>query len=256
MQKKKGMKYVGDSRIPLKTASRMSRKIIRNILGKQNRFGRIFAERMVGRSCILIRFLILTVSAEPPLEKMADPTDSSYIPMPDWYFLFLYQLLKYSYASNEFIIFGTVIIPGLAFGALLLAPFLDRGPERRPLKRPLATGFMMLAIASITYLTWEAAANHDWEKAKAQGQIPEASIDTEDEGYKIAEANGCISCHGSDLAGNGSNPSLIGTGLTAEEIADIARNGNGNMPAGLFTGSEEELKIMAEYLANLKEEGK
>ena len=56
---------------------------------------------------------------------MADPTDSSYIPMPDWYFLFLYQLLKYSYASNEFIIFGTVIIPWLAFGALLLAPFLD-----------------------------------------------------------------------------------------------------------------------------------
>lgn len=257
MQKKKGMKYVGDSRIPAENRKPNVPKDYTEYPGKTEPFWPNFLlkEWLVG-AVFLIGFLILTVSAEPPLEKMADPTDSSYIPMPDWYFLFLYQLLKYSYASNEFIIFGTVIIPGLAFGALLLAPFLDRGPERRPLKRPLATGFMMLAIASITYLTWEAAANHDWEKAKAQGQIPEASIDTEDEGYKIAEANGCISCHGSDLAGNGSNPSLIGTGLTAEEIADIARNGTGNMPAGLFTGSEEELKIMAEYLANLKEEGK
>ena len=42
-------------------------------------------------------------------------------------------------------------MPGIAFGALLLAPFLDRGPERRPLKRPVATGFMLLSVASIIF---------------------------------------------------------------------------------------------------------
>ena len=79
-----------------------------------------------------------------PLERIADPTDTAYIPFPDWYFLFLYQLLKYTYASGPYNIIGAIIIPGLAFGAFLLAPFLDRGPERKPAKRPFAVGFMLL----------------------------------------------------------------------------------------------------------------
>ena len=87
----------------------------------------------------LIGYLCLTVAHPSPLERMADPTDAGYIPLPDWYFLFLYQLLKYSYASGSFTVIGAFIMPGIAFGALLLAPFLDRGPERRPLKRPVAT---------------------------------------------------------------------------------------------------------------------
>ncbi len=109
---------------------------------------------MVG-AVFLIGYLCLTVAHPSPLERMADPTDAGYIPLPDWYFLFLYQLLKYSYASGSFTVIGAFIMPGIAFGALLLAPFLDPGPERRPLKRPVATGFMLLAIASIIFLTWE-----------------------------------------------------------------------------------------------------
>ena len=62
---------------------------------------------------------------------------------------------------------------------MLLAPFIDRGPERRPSKRPFATGFMLLAIAGVTYLTWESVATHDWEAAEKQGKIvAEADIDT------------------------------------------------------------------------------
>ena len=83
---------------------------------------------------------------------------------------------------------GALVIPGFAFGALMLAPFIDRGPERRPSKRPLATGFMLLAIAGVTYLTWESVATHDWEKAEKQGKIvAEADIDKATEGYKIFE---------------------------------------------------------------------
>ena len=69
------------------------------------------------------------------------------------------------------ILIGALVIPGLAFGALMLAPFIDRGPERRPSKRPFATGFMLLAIAGVIYLTWESVATHDWEKAEKQGKI-------------------------------------------------------------------------------------
>ena len=81
--------------------------------------------------------------------------------------------------------------------------------------------------------------------AKEQGKIvAEAEIDTTAEGVnQIFETNGCISCHGNQLEGTPAAPALVDTGLTAEAIADIARNGSesGKMPAGLFTGTDEEL---------------
>ena len=135
----------------------------------------------------LIGYLCLTVAHPSPLERMADPTDAGYIPLPDWYFLFLYQLLKYSYASGSFTVIGAFIMPRIAFGALLLAPFLDRGPERRPLKRPVATGFMLLAIASIIFLTWESVAHHDWEAAKTRSNCKTAPVDKNDDGYKLMQ---------------------------------------------------------------------
>ena len=170
-------------------------------------------------------------------------------------FLFLYQLLKYEFASGPFNVVGAIIIPGLAFGALALAPFLDRGPERRPSKRPLPTGFMLLAIASIIFLTWESVANHDWEAAEAQGQITEeVEIDTSDPGYEIYAGAACISCHGDNLEG-AVGPTLVGTGLSPEEIAEIAVNGieeGGvqSMPPS-WDGTEEDLQVMAEFISCL-----
>lgn len=154
---------------------------------------------MVG-AVFLIGFLVLTIVHQPPLERMADPTDTGYIPLPDWYFLFLYQLLKYEYAAGSFTVVGAMIMPGLAFGALLLAPFLDRGTERRPWKRPVAVGMMLLAISTAVFLTWQSVATHDWAKAEEQGKITkEADIDTNAEGYKVFKEQGCISCHGDNL---------------------------------------------------------
>lgn len=209
---------------------------------------------MVG-AVFLIGFLSLTVAHPSPLERVADPTDTSYIPLPDWYFLFLYQLLKYSFASGPYTVIGAIVIPGLAFGALLLAPFLDRGPERRPSKRPVAVGMMLLTLAAIIFLTWESVVTHDWEAAAEQGKIrAEVEIDKNAEGYKILEANTCLTCHGGNLQGGPAAPSLVGTGLSAEEIANIAKNGQGSMPGGIFKGTDEELQKLAEFVAGLKAE--
>src|SRR5699024_6091218 len=65
------------------------------------------------------------------------------------YFLFLYELLKYDFASGPYVLLGILVIPGIAFGALFLAPFLDNGPGRRPPKRPIAVAMMLLALASV-----------------------------------------------------------------------------------------------------------
>src|SRR5690606_31874050 len=127
---------------------------------------------------------VLTIAHPAPLEREADPTTPGYIPLPDWYFLFLYQFLKYPFASGDYVVIGTIVIPGLAVGALLLAPFLDKGPERKPMKRPIATSIMLVTIVAIFYLTWESASNVDWEaRAASQKLVDEVEIDTTHPGY-------------------------------------------------------------------------
>lgn len=255
MHRGKGMKFVGDSRVPAVRKPNIP-KDYSEYPGKTEAFWPNFLlkEWMVG-AVFLIGFLCLTVAHPSPLERVADPTDTSYIPLPDWYFLFLYQLLKYSYASGPYTVVGAIIIPGLAFGALLLAPFLDRGPERRPSKRPVAVGMMLLTLAAIIFLTWESVVTHDWEAAAEQGKIrAEVEIDKNAEGYKILEANTCLTCHGENLQGGPAAPSLVGTGLSPEEVANIAKNGVGSMPGGIFKGTDEELQKLAEFVAGLKAE--
>ncbi|MBO8177472.1 c-type cytochrome [Aeribacillus pallidus] len=255
MHRGKGMKFVGDSRVSAERKPNIP-KDYSEYPGKTEAFWPNFLlkEWLVG-SVFLIGYLCLTVAHPSPLERVADPTDTGYIPLPDWYFLFLYQLLKYTYASGPYNVIGAIVIPGIAFGALLLAPFIDKGPHRRPTKRPFATGFMLLAVAATIYLTWESAVAVDWEAREAQGKIvAEVEIDKEAEGYKIYQENGCINCHGDNLQG-GAAPALVDTGLTPEEVADIAVNGKApGMPAGLFKGTDEDLQKLAEFISGLKAE--
>ncbi|WP_174733999.1 menaquinol-cytochrome c reductase cytochrome b/c subunit [Mesobacillus harenae] len=255
MHRGKGMKFVGDSRVPAERKPNIP-KDYSEYPGKTEAFWPNFLlkEWMVG-AVFLIGYLCLTVAHPSPLERVADPTDTAYIPLPDWYFLFLYQLLKYTYAAGPYTVIGAMIMPGLAFGALLLAPFIDRGPERRPSKRPLATGFMLLSIAGVFFLTWESVDQHDWEAAKQQGQIvAEVDIDKASEGYKIYETNGCINCHGAELTGGAGAPALTDTGLSPEEIGEIAVNGVGDMPPGFFKGTEEEKQKLGEFISGLSGE--
>lgn len=257
MHRGKGMKFVGDSRI--KSNGRMINlpKDYSEYPGKTEAFWPNFLlkEWMVG-AVFLIGYLLLTVAHPSPLEGQADPTNTGYIPLPDWYFLFVYQLLKYTYASGDFNVIGAIVMPGLAVAALMLMPFLDTTPERRPSKRPLPTIFMLLTLASMVYLTWESVANHDWAASEAQGKIVlDVEVDMESEGYQIYAGSACITCHGDDLSGGAGAPALTMTAFNAEEIANIAHNGTESklMPGGLWTGSDEDLAKMAEFIDSLSE---
>ncbi|AVK97574.1 cytochrome C oxidase Cbb3 [Lysinibacillus sphaericus] len=257
MHRGKGMKFVGDSRIKANHRMPNVPKDYSEYPGKTEAFWPNFLlkEWMVG-AVFLIGYLLLTVAHPSPLEGPADPT-RAYTPLPDWYFLFMYQLLKYSFASGPYNVIGAIVIPGLAFGALLLMPFLDKSPERRPSKRPLPTAFMLLTLAAMFYLTWESVVNHDWEAQKIQGAIVETvEFDKGSEGYQIYAGSACITCHGEGLEGGAGAPTLMNTGLTADEIIDIAHNGtpSGKMPAGLWTGSDEDLQKLAEFIESLKAE--
>ncbi len=256
MHRGKGLKFVGDSRV-LHPSSRKKKgpKDYSEYPGKTEAFWPDFLlkEWLIG-SVFLIGYLILTVSHPSPLERQADPTDTAYTALPDWYFLFLYQLLKYEFASGPWNIIGAIIIPGIAFMALLLVPFLDTTKERRPFKRPLPTGFMLLAIASMIFLTWESVVNVDWEAKKAAGAIREevaVEFDETAEGYQLYSESSCIGCHGNAFEG-GMGPTLVGTGRSAEEIYEIGVNGIATMPGGTFQGTDEELKTIAEFISTLE----
>jgi menaquinol-cytochrome c reductase cytochrome b/c subunit len=255
MQRGKGMKFVGDSRIKTERMSNAS-KDYSEYPGRTEAFWPNFLlkEWLVG-AVFLVGFLCLTLAHPSPLEGVADPTDAAYIPLPDWYFLFLYELLKYEFASGDFILLGMLGLPGIAFGALFLAPFLDNGPGRRPNQRPIAVTMMLLGVVSVIWLTYTSASAVDWEaRAEANKPVPEAEveIDTSDPGYAAYE-NSCMSCHGGELEGSPSAPTLIGVDYTAEEIKDISVNGIGSMPADIFQGSDEELEQLAEFIVNVNE---
>lgn len=254
MHRGKGMKFVGDSRVSANNRKPNIPKDYSEYPGKTEAFWPNFLlkEWLVG-AVFLVGYLCLTVAHPSPLERIADPTDTGYIPLPDWYFLFLYQLLKYTYAAGPYTVIGAIVIPGLAFGGLLLAPFLDRGPERRPAKRPVAVGLMLLGVAAVFYLTWESVVTHDWKKAAEQGKIvAEAEINKESEGYALYQEKTCIGCHGENLEGGSAGKALVDNGLSPEEIADIAKNGTGSMPAGVFKGTDEELQKLAEFISGIK----
>lgn len=105
-----------------------------------------------GIALAVIAGLIVASKLFPaPLDLRADPTDSAFVPRPDWYFLFYFQLLTYFPGFLEAI--GTVAIPLFFFGSLALLPFIDRGPERRPWRKPITTGAFLLYAAAIIVLT-------------------------------------------------------------------------------------------------------
>lgn len=99
--------------------------------------------------------LLLTVVVLFPahLDEIANPADASYVPRPEWYFLSLFQMLKYFPGPLEPV--ATMVIPGVVVGFLFLLPFLDRGGERRPFSSPrrLLTFAMAVIGLGVTVLT-------------------------------------------------------------------------------------------------------
>ncbi|MGH7275060.1 MAG: cytochrome bc complex cytochrome b subunit, partial [Nitrospiria bacterium] len=80
---------------------------------------------------ILLTFAVLFILAawaRVPLADRANPSDVSFMPLPEWYFLFYYQLLRYFHGPWEII--GTLVLPFLFYALLFLLPFLDRTPRR------------------------------------------------------------------------------------------------------------------------------
>jgi ubiquinol-cytochrome c reductase cytochrome b subunit len=98
----------------------------------------------------------LAIAVKVPLERLADPTDTSYIPRPEWYFLFLFQTLKFFSGPLEVV--GSIVLPTLAIMGLFAIPFIDRGALTQVRKRTVAIGVLALAALGWGGLTAAAIA--------------------------------------------------------------------------------------------------
>ena len=138
----------------------------------------------------LLVFLVLVGLAYfvgAPLEERANPADTSYTPRPEWYFLFLFQLLKRFPGKLEVI--GVFILPTLAILVLIGLPFLDRSIRRNPLDRPVVMGVTSLVVVGIVYLTVQAV-------REAPPPTPVATGDPTAELY----TQNCAPCHGASIS--------------------------------------------------------
>lgn len=145
--------------------------------------------------------LLITAALKgAPLDPVADPTDSSYVPRPEWYFLGLFQLLKYFPGPYEAI--GTVVIPGIVAALLLALPFLDRGESRAVgARRGIVAGGLAL-LAGVVALTALGALDRGGtlEPAwAASGRTPFHAV----AGPLVIQKRDCGSCHQPDGFGIG-----------------------------------------------------
>src|SRR6201991_2085469 len=139
---------------------------------------------------LIVVAVIITMSIVlgAELGPKADPTTTTYVPRPEWYFFFLFEVLRVI-KPPELTTFATIGVPTIAMIMLFLLPFIDRGPERRPERRPIATIAGILVIFSIGYLTYLGA-------APGSPNMIEMEVAPEYEKGKVVVAqSGCLACH-------------------------------------------------------------
>src|SRR6201994_2859503 len=145
----------------------------------------------------VIILMSLTLGAE--LGPKANAATTTYTPRPEWYFFFLFELLRVIKPPN-FVGLATIGVPTLAMILLFLLPFYDRGPERHPLRRPVATLtgiFVICAMAFLTYLGANAGpptenTSEPPAAVRAEGKraVAESLL-----GRSVVPQSGCEACH-------------------------------------------------------------
>jgi len=198
----------------------------------------------------------------PLVTDKADPGTTSFVPRPDWFFYFLFYLLRI-FKWPDSVVLGTVGVPTILLILLIALPFYDRRSERRPLRRPVAMVAGVLVIISMATLTWKGAVAKesvaaentalvpDWAEKQGFANNPEAVA-----GAKVFASLTCLTCHTYLGAGNSNfgapDLSSIGKGGRGVQgfvdyVSDPSKFGNTIMPS--FAGiGEQNLHALGVFL--------
>jgi menaquinol-cytochrome c reductase cytochrome b/c subunit len=203
-------------------------------------------------ACVTLAVIItMAILFGAELGPKADPTTTTYTPRPEWYFFFLFELLRVV-KPPELVFLATIGIPTVCLVLLLLLPFIDRGPERHPLRRPIATVAGIATIAAMAYLTILGAL------AGSPTEIDQAAPPGLEKGQEVMASSGCLGCHKVGENGNTLGPNLtdIGDQLGKDAIARTLVNPTPPMPSytQMRSDTPEQFDQLVEYVASLKKE--
>jgi menaquinol-cytochrome c reductase cytochrome b/c subunit len=190
-------------------------------------------------ACVVMGVIIamsLVLGAE--LGAKANPTTTSYDARPEWYFFFLFDILRLI-RDPSMIQLATIGLPTLFMILLFLLPFYDRGPERRPERRPVATITGIIVILAMGFLTYNGATAGtpdalELPVPKAVSENGPAAVALWNEGREVVAQSGCEACHKIGENGNvGPGPDLthIASRLPEEGIARTLVNPTAPMPS-------------------------
>ena len=177
---------------------------------------------------VLILFIILVALAYfigAPVEARANPNDTTYTPRPEWYFLFLFQMLKYFPGNLEVI--GAMVLPGLFIVLLLLLPFIDKSPKRHFMNRPFASIAALVVVAGIGTLTYLAI---------KESPPPQEAVVVDQSAALYAKD--CANCHGPSIT--------VPAGTDLHKI--IAAGNHEGMPAWGGDLSTDEIDALAGFV--------
>ena len=203
-------------------------------------------------ACVTLAVIItMSILFGAELGPKADPTTTTYTPRPEWYFFFLFELLRVV-KPPELVFLATIGIPTICLVLLLLLPFIDRGPERNPLRRPIATTAGIATIGAMAYLTILGAL------AGSPTEIDKPAPPGLKRGQEVMASSGCLGCHKVGENGNTLGPNLteIGDKLGYDAIARTLVNPTSPMPSyqKFQQDNPKQFDQLVKYVASLKAE--
>ena len=223
---------------------------------------------------VLAHFLPATLGPE------ASAAAGGYLPRPEWYFLPMFQWLKYWEGWRTVI--GVFVIPVLLIGLLFLLPFMDRGLERRPWRRPIPVGAVFVVLLGLLWLgltshledsrdplvaaqlaeqsrqesAYLRAPFQPYSAASASGGGASAPLDAAAaQGKAVFDSHGCSGCHGEGGVG-ARGPALthISSRYQPAQLTSLLTTPTAKMKAGGMppvTLSASDLKALVSYLTSL-----
>jgi ubiquinol-cytochrome c reductase cytochrome b subunit len=228
---------------------------------------------------MLAHFLPVTLGPE------ANPADTRYLPRPEWYYLPMFQWLKYWEGSRTVI--GIVIIPAVLIALFFLLPFLDRGLERRPWRRPIPLGGVLIVLLGLVWLGIRSHVSDSRDPAVASqlakqsqeedayfhagfqpysasslsGSPASAALDpVTAQGKTIFDSNGCNGCHGDAGVGGGIGPALthVAEQHQPSQLIELLKAPTPKMKAGgmvPLTLNAVDMTALVSYIAALSKPG-
>ncbi len=216
------------------------------------------------------------------LGPKADLSDTQFLPRPEWYYIPVFQYLKYWHGSTA--VLGILLIPGIVGLLLVGLPFFDRSLERRPWKRPISVGLftiILLGLGGLGFISHRQDMNNpgvaaqlkiqheqtvEFMKAKFEAELSDASLVAQNtalanpeatKGKAIFEGQGCNACHGDNGVGTAAAPKLVGIAgkYDSEKLEAILHSPTEKMTQGGMPTvelKENEMKELISYLQSLR----